>query len=146
MDLLDVIDKNERSFKQVAEKMITQSSQLTSDNDAPVQRRLMHNNLFKKIADRFHGDINVAQGVPYSIAAVEDFIAIGSSDGSVRLFDHSEQEIKTLFDKSVKAQAVTCLDIKRIDKNNNIFVVSGHQKGHLAIYEIKGLPPQSQQQ
>jgi hypothetical protein len=43
--------------------------------------------LYTKIADRFHGDINVAQGVPYCIAALEDFIAIGSSDGSVRLFD-----------------------------------------------------------
>jgi len=54
------------------------------------QRRLTHAKLFSKIAERFHGDINVAQGVPYSIAAIEDFIAIGSSDGSVRLFDHSE--------------------------------------------------------
>lgn len=81
----------------------------------------------------------MAQGVPYSIAAIEDFIAIGSSDGSVRLFDHGEQEIKTLIDKTVKNNAVTCLDIKRIDKNNNIFVVSGHQKGAIAIYEIKGV-------
>ena len=28
LDILEIIDKNERSFKQVAEKMITQSSQL----------------------------------------------------------------------------------------------------------------------
>jgi len=77
--------------------------------------------------------------VPYSLAAIEDFIAIGSSDGSVRLFDHGEQEIKTLIDKTVKNNAVTCLDIKRIDKNQNIFVVSGHQKGAIAIYEVKGV-------
>ena len=73
--------------------MITQSSQLVveSSNDMPTnQRRLTHTKLYEQIADRFHGDINVAQGLPYSIAAVEDFIAIGSSDGSVRLFDHSE--------------------------------------------------------
>lgn len=50
----------------------------------------MHNAVFKKIAERFHGDIKVAQGVPYSIAALEDILAIGSSDGSVRLFDNSE--------------------------------------------------------
>jgi WD40 repeat protein len=105
------------------------------------QRRLTHTKLFSKIAERFHGDINVAQGVPYSIAAVEDFIAIGSSDGSVRLFDHSEQEIKTLIDKSVQSNGVTCLDIKRVDKSQNIFVVSGHVKGHIAIYELKGLFP-----
>jgi hypothetical protein len=47
----------------------------------------MHMQLYDKIADRFHGDVKVAQGVPYSIAALEDYIAIGSSDGSVRLFD-----------------------------------------------------------
>ena len=43
-----------------------------------------------KIADRYHGKeaVQVAKGVPYSIAALEDLIAIGSSDGSVRLFDH----------------------------------------------------------
>jgi WD40 repeat protein len=81
--------------------------------------------------------------VPYSLAALEDFIAIGSSDGSVRLFDHGEQEIKTLIDKTVKNNAVTCLDIKRIDKNQNIFVVSGHQKGAIAIYEVKGVLMQS---
>jgi hypothetical protein len=55
--------------------------------------------------------------VLYSVAAIEDFIAIGSSDGSVRLFDQSEQEIKALVDKTVKGNPVTCLDIKRLDKN-----------------------------
>ena len=73
--------------------MIQKSSQLvTTENDnLPIQqRRLMHQKLFNKIADRFHGDINVSQGVVYSIAAIEDLIAIGSSDGSVRLFDQSE--------------------------------------------------------
>lgn len=63
-DLLEVIDKNERSFKQVAEKIIALSSQLDtnkSSTDMPVtQRRLTHTKLFQKIADRFHGDINVA--------------------------------------------------------------------------------------
>ena len=92
-DILEIVDKNERSFKQVAEKMIQQSSQLEQNQEAmqgQPQRKLMHMKVFKKIADRFHGDVQVAQGVPYSIAALEDFIAIGSSDGSVRLFDHSE--------------------------------------------------------
>ena len=59
----------------------------------------------------------------------------------MRLFDHSEQEIKTLIDKSVQSNGVTCLDIKRVDKSQNIFVVSGHVKGHIAIYELKGLFP-----
>lgn len=35
--------------------------------------------------------------------------------------------------------AVTCLDIKRIESTNNIYVISGHMKGHIALYEIKGL-------
>ena len=74
----------------------------------------MHMKLFAKISDRYHGDGQVAQGVPYAIAALEDFIAIGSSDGSVRLYDNNEQEITILIDKKIKASAVTCLDIKRI--------------------------------
>ena len=74
----------------------------------------MHMKLFKKISDRFHGEEEVTQGVPYCIAAVEDFIAIGSSDGSVRLFDSLEQEVTVLQDKKIKASAVTCLDIKRL--------------------------------
>ena len=99
----------------------------------------MHMKVFKKIADRFHGDVQVAQGVPYSIAALEDFIAIGSSDGSVRLFDHSEQEITILTDKKVKGSAVTCLDFKRIGGDKHIYVVSGHMKGQIAIYKVEGL-------
>lgn len=135
--------------------MIQQSSQLEVQEEPVVppagmmmqdssqfqqtSRRLTIDKTFKSIADRFHGDVQIAQGVPYSIAALEDFIAIGSSDGSVRLFDHSEQEIKSLFDKSVKANAATCIDIKRIGPNKNIYIVSGHIKGHLALYEIRGL-------
>ena len=77
--------------------------------------------------------------MPYSIASLEDFIAIGSSDGSVRLFDHSEQEITILTDKKVKGSPVTCLDMKRIGEDKHIYVVSGHMKGQLAIYKIEGL-------
>lgn len=61
------------------------------------QRRLMHFKLFDKVANRFHGDVKVSQGVPYCIAAIEDFIAIGSSDGSVRIFDaNTETELKSM--------------------------------------------------
>ena len=77
----------------------------------------MHSKIFKKIADSFHADIGMSQGVPYSIAAVEDFIAIGSSTGSVRLFDLYEQEIKSLSNKGIKQNAVTCLDIKRLKES-----------------------------
>ena len=43
LDILEIIDKNERSFKQVAEKMITQSSQLEIvEKDQQLQRKLMH--------------------------------------------------------------------------------------------------------
>ena len=82
--------------------------------------------------------------MPYSIASLEDFIAIGSSDGSVRLFDNSEQEICILSDKKVKGVPVTCLDMKRIGEDKNIFVVSGHMKGQLAIYKIEGLLEQQE--
>lgn len=142
LDILKIIDKNERSFKQVAEKMIQQSSQLEMNSTAQgqqPQRKLMTQKVFKKIADRFHGDAMVAQGVPYSIAALEDFIAIGSSDGSIRLFDHSEQEITMLVDKKVKGSAVTCLDMRRIGEDKHIYIVSGHMRGQIAIYKVEGL-------
>ena len=83
--------------------MIAQSSQLATqinDDEEGPKRRLIHSKQFKKIADRFHGDIKFAQGVPHSIAALEDIIAISSSDGSVRVFDNSEQEVKVLTDKN----------------------------------------------
>lgn len=124
--------------------MIMQSSQLLSqkkeeDGDDAPKRRLMHMQTYKMIAERFHGDIKVAQGVPYSIAALEDIIAIGSSDGSVRLFDTSEQEIKVLSDRSVAGHAVTCLDMKRVGEKKEIFVVAGHAKGQISVYIIRGL-------
>lgn len=82
------------------------------------------------MANRFHGDAKVQQGVPYCIAALEDFIAIGSSDGSVRLFDaHTESELKIITTKEVKGCAVTCLDIKRVKGDNLLHVIAGHAKG-----------------
>lgn len=106
-DVLEVIDKNERSFKMVAEQMIQKSSQLDhvpeQEQENTAQRRLMHFKEYNQIAFKFHGDAKVAQGVPYCIAALENIIAIGSSDGSVRLFDNrDEQELKALSVKEVK--------------------------------------------
>ncbi len=60
-DVLEVIDRNERSFKMVAEKMIQKSSQLDNiakDEDG-ANRRLMHFKLYDKVANRFHGDVKV---------------------------------------------------------------------------------------
>jgi WD40 repeat protein len=93
-------------------------------------RRLMQFKLFDKIAHRFHGDVKVSQGVPYCVASLEDFIAIGSSDGSVRLFDSkSEQEIKALTTKDMKSNPVQCLDIKRARGSNLLYIIAGHAKG-----------------
>ena len=44
---------------------------------------------FDKIAEVYTGAKQVGQGTPYSIAALEDFIAIGDSAGAVRLFDYT---------------------------------------------------------
>lgn len=99
----------------------------------------MHSRVFKKISDKFHGDDLVSQGVPYAVAALEDFIAIGSSDGSVRLFDHSEQEITILRDKKIKNSAVTCIDMKRIGREKHIYIGAGHMKGQVVLYKVEGL-------
>ena len=31
------------------------------------------------------------------------------------------------------------MDMKRLDSNQNIFIICGHLKGHISIYEVKGL-------
>jgi hypothetical protein len=57
----------------------------------------MHFRLFDKIAHSFHGQNNLQQGVPYCVAALEDYIAIGSSDGSTRLYEsRDEVQIKAV--------------------------------------------------
>jgi hypothetical protein len=141
-----MINLSSQLVSPAGEEGATGASGTIDGNAGGPTRRLMHMKLFKQIADRFHGDIKIAQGVPYSIAALEDFIAIGSSDGSVRLFDQNEQEIKTLMDKSTKQNAVTCLDFKRIGPQKHIYVASGHIKGQVALYEIKGLLQQEELQ
>lgn len=88
--VLDTVDKNERSFKLIADKMIEKASQLQLNQQVSEHKSLMTQRLYSQIAEKFHGDSNIAQGIPYSIAAIEDFIAIGCSDGSVRLFDDTE--------------------------------------------------------
>ena len=55
-------------------------------------------------------------------------LAIGSSDGQIRLYDNLERELKLIGEKNLKGQAVFALDLKRI-KYNNLFVASGHAKG-----------------
>jgi len=78
--------------------------------------------------------------VPYCIAALEDYIAIGSSDGSIRLYDSKdESQIKAIGVKEMKQNAVTCLDIKRVKGSQTLFLVAGHAKGQVCLYEVKGL-------
>ena len=60
------------------------------------------------------------------IGSLEEYVAVGTSTGEVKLYDSSETELKVLTDKSVRGNPVTCLDIKRVDKNQNVFVVCGH--------------------
>jgi hypothetical protein len=76
------------------------------------------------------------------IGCLEEYVAVGTTSGEVKLYDSSETELKVLSDKSVRGSPVTCLDIKRVDKSQNIFVVCGNQKGQIALYEVKGLVQQ----
>lgn len=76
---------------------------------------------------------------PTCISCLEDYIALGFADGSVRLYDSAERELKVLSDKSTKGFEVTCIDMKRVDKAQNVFVLCGHNKSQLSVYEIKGL-------
>ena len=60
----------------------------------------------------------------------------------MRLFNsENEHEIKTLHSKELKgANGVFSLDIKRVKGLNLLHIVAGHQKGQVALYEVKGLP------
>jgi hypothetical protein len=84
--------------------------QQSEEESSEQSQSFSHMTNFPKVANRFHGDVKVAQGVPFSIAALEEFIAIGSSDGFVRLFDANEHEIKVCHEHKLKGNAVTCVD------------------------------------
>lgn len=78
--------------------------------------------------------------LPMCVATCEDFICVGFSEGSLRLFNYYQIELKHMTDKSTKNNAITCLDIQRLEKNQNLYVVCGHAKGHISLFEIvKGL-------
>ena len=51
------------------------------------------------------------------IASLEEYVGIGTAEGTVRIYDSTETEIKVLQDRSVKGNPVTCLDIQRVDQN-----------------------------
>ena len=65
-------------------------------------------------------------------------MGIGSSDGGVRVYDQHEREIKLLQAKEVKAVPVMSLDLIRM-REASIYILAGHQKGQIVLYEIKGL-------
>ena len=39
---------------------------------------------------------------------------------------------------------MTFLDIRRIGANKNIYIVSGHLKGQIVLYEVRGLLEQEE--
>ena len=55
----------------------------------------MHFKHLPSISETFHSNQSKS-GFPYAIAALESYVAIGSSDGGVRLFDEHEREIRLL--------------------------------------------------
>ena len=65
-------------------------------------------------------------------------MGIGSSDGGIRVYDQHEREIKLLQAKEVKAVPVMSLDLIRM-REASIYILAGHQKGQIVLYEIKGL-------
>ena len=129
--LLEIVDRNERAYKSNAERMVNQGSQLISvgeqANQVQQQRRLTHQKIFTKIAEKCVVPGRKEQST--CIASLEEYIAVGTNDGTVRVFDSTEFEIKTLSDRTVKGHPVTCMDMKRVDKNQNVFVVCGHSRG-----------------
>ena len=121
--------------------MVEQQESLESDEfSLSQQRRLMVFKEFNNIATRFQA-VQTAVSVPYCIGCLENYVAIGSSDGAVRLFNmKDEQEIKAITVKEVKQNPVISIDIKRVKGPNLIHIVAGHAKGQVVLYEIRGLP------
>lgn len=78
-DILEIVDKNERSFKQLAEKMIFQTSYLVQQqtqsesasedggHGGPTGKRLMHFKHLPSISDTFHNSQS-KNGFPYAIS------------------------------------------------------------------------------
>jgi hypothetical protein len=102
-----------------------------------MQRRLMLHKYLHEVAKALHR--NPKQAKPTCIASLEEYVCVGMSDGSVKLFDTQQQEIKQMSDKSLRGNEVKCMDMQRLDTSQNLFVVCGHQKGHLSLFEVKGL-------
>jgi len=59
------------------------------------------------------------------VSALEQYTAVGSSDGGVRLFDEIEREIKLLQEKSLKGIPVISIDMIRM-RDASIYVAVGH--------------------
>ena len=123
--------------------MIQQTSYLVQstidnneDHGGPTARRLMHFKNLPSITETFHSQTK--NGFAYAVSALEQYTAVGSSDGGVRLFDEIEREIKLLQEKSVKGIPVISMDMIRM-RDASIYVVVGHQKGQIVLYEVKGL-------
>lgn len=119
---------------------MAQSSQLivVEEQIPQAQRRLMFQKVMHDVSDACY--TNTMLSMPQCLASYEEYLCVGESSGSVRLFDTQQNQIHHLTDRAVKSNGVTCLDMKRIDKNLNMFVICGHAKGQLTLYEVRGLP------
>jgi hypothetical protein len=133
--LLDIVSKNERAYKQAAERLMQTQSQLALDaNPSIVDEQLMAATPLKGIASAIYKPPYSL--LPMCIGSCEDFVCVGFSEGSLRLFNFQQTELKQMTDKSVKNNAITCLDIQRLEKTQNLYIVCGHAKGHISLFEI----------
>ncbi len=93
------------------------------DHGGPTGRKLMHSKNLQSITDTFHQQTK--NGFAYAVTALEQYTAVGSSDGGVRLFDEIARVIKFLQDKSVKGIPVISLDMIRM-RDTSIYIAVGH--------------------
>ena len=62
------------------------SSDESEGHGGPTAKRLMHFKQMTEISEGFHSG-QAKNGFPYAIAAVDNYVGIGSSDGGIRIYD-----------------------------------------------------------
>ena len=83
---MDVVDRNERKFKELAEGMIEKSSELIS-YEYEDTKKLMHFQNCSTIASNFTGTNKFTSWKPFCLAHASGQTMIGTYDGAIRIFD-----------------------------------------------------------
>eukprot|EP01022_Parablepharisma_sp_SALTPOND_P013525 TRINITY_DN1815_c0_g1_i1.p1 TRINITY_DN1815_c0_g1~~TRINITY_DN1815_c0_g1_i1.p1 ORF type:complete len:1052 (+),score=137.85 TRINITY_DN1815_c0_g1_i1:4823-7978(+) len=88
---------------------------------------------YKKIASIVQGDDPKLSGKPTCMVVVNEFVAIGNTQGVIRLFDFVEDPYKSpIMHKDLLGKKVTSIDIK---KGGN-HLIAGYENGAMLLWDL----------